>query len=103
MLDCSTTSTPISTKLEPMLEGYTAIEEIRSWYARAIGSLMYAMLGTRLDIAFAVSVYSRHLANLGEPYRKAVKQIFRYLRTTIDLELTFRGDIQPLLRYTDLD
>ena len=93
MLTCSTAATPMSTKLEPMPEGYTAPEEIRSWYAQAIGSLMYAMLGTRPDIAFAVSVCSRYLANPGEPHRKAVKQIMRYLHTTIDFELIFRGDI----------
>ena len=52
-------------KLEPSEEGFTAIETDRNWYARAIGLLMYAILGTRLDIVYAVSVYSRYMANLG--------------------------------------
>jgi len=98
-------ATPMNTsgKLEPMPEDYKATEELCSWYSRAIGSLMYAMLGTRPDIAFAVSVCSRYLANPGEPHRKAVKHIMRYLRGSIDLELTFRGEIRPLLGYTDSD
>ena len=32
------------------------------WYQRAVGSLMYAMLGTRPGIAYAVSVDSRFAA-----------------------------------------
>jgi hypothetical protein len=34
------------------------------------------MLGTRLDIVYAVLVYSRYITNPGEPYIKAVKRIF---------------------------
>jgi len=60
-------------KLEPPKEGFIAIETDRNWYARAIGLLIYAMLGTRPDIVYAVLVCSRYIANLGEPYIKAVK------------------------------
>ena len=77
MWECKLVVTPMDTnKLEPPKEGFTAIETDRNWYARAIGSLMYAMLGTRPDIAYAVLVYSRYITNLGEPYVKAVKRIF---------------------------
>nr|GEU71590.1 retrovirus-related Pol polyprotein from transposon TNT 1-94 [Tanacetum cinerariifolium] len=34
-------------------------------YANAVGSLMYLMVCTRPDIAYAISVVSRYLANLG--------------------------------------
>ncbi|GKC04019.1 hypothetical protein Tco_0995629 [Tanacetum coccineum] len=34
-------------------------------YANAVGSLMYLMVCTRLDIAYAVSVVSKYLANPG--------------------------------------
>ena len=34
-------------------------------YASAIGSIMYVMLCTRLDIAYALSVTSRYQADLG--------------------------------------
>jgi hypothetical protein len=103
MWECNPTLTPMDAKLEPMPEGYKATEEDRHWYAQAIGSLMYAMLGTRPDVAFAVSCCSRYLANPGEPHIKAAKRIMRYLRGTINLELTFRGALGPLLGYTDSD
>ena len=37
-------------------------------YASAIGSLMYAMVCTRPDIAYAVGVASRYLANPGKEH-----------------------------------
>jgi hypothetical protein len=71
-------STPVQTpmdmnKLGPAEEDYKALEEDCTWYARAIGLLMYAMLGTRADIAFAISAYSCYLANPGTAHIKAVK------------------------------
>lgn len=54
-------------------------------YASVIGSLMYAMVCTRPDIAFAVGVASRFLANPGKDHWEAVKWIMRYLRGTSKL------------------
>jgi hypothetical protein len=77
MWECKLVITPMDTnKLEPSKEGFIAIEIDRNWYARAIGLLIYAMLGTRPDITYAVLACSRYMANLGEPYIKAVKRIF---------------------------
>ncbi|KAJ9566912.1 hypothetical protein OSB04_002878 [Centaurea solstitialis] len=44
-------------------------------YASAIGSIMYAMLCTRPDVAYSVSVTSRYQQNPGEPHWVAVKNI----------------------------
>ena len=49
-------------------------------YSSIVGSLMYAMVFTRLDIAHAVSVVSRFLENAGKEHWEAVKWILRYLR-----------------------
>ncbi|KAJ9558245.1 LOW QUALITY PROTEIN: hypothetical protein OSB04_012859 [Centaurea solstitialis] len=60
-------------------------------YASAIGSIMYAMLCTRPDVAYSVSVTSRYQQNPGEPHWVAVKNILKYLRRTKDMFLVFRG------------
>ena len=37
-------------------------------YSSAVGSVMYAMVYCRLDIAFAVSEVSRYMSNPGKKY-----------------------------------
>ncbi|KAJ9552008.1 hypothetical protein OSB04_016053 [Centaurea solstitialis] len=60
-------------------------------YASAIGSIMYAMLCTRPDVAYSVSVTSRYQQNPGEPHWVAVKNILKYPRRTKDMFLVFGG------------
>ncbi|GLT26815.1 hypothetical protein SLA2020_018570 [Shorea laevis] len=72
-------------------------------YSSAVGSLMYAMVCTRPDIAHAVGVVSRFLSDPGKIHWEAVKWIFRYLRGTTKLCLTF-GQTEAILKgYTDAD
>ena len=74
MWDCKPVITLIDiNKLKPSKEGFIATEIDRNWYARVIGLLIYAILGTRLDIIYAVLVCSWYIAKLGEPHIKAVK------------------------------
>ena len=58
-------------------------------YASAVGSLMYAMIRTRSDIAHAVEVVSKFLANPGREHWSAVKGILKYLRGTSKSSLSF--------------
>ncbi|KAK8658691.1 hypothetical protein V6N13_036892 [Hibiscus sabdariffa] len=53
-------------------------------YASAIGSIMYAMICTRPDLSYALSMTSRYQANPGEGHWTAVKNILKYLRRTKD-------------------
>jgi hypothetical protein len=70
-------------------------------YASAIGSIMYTMLCTRPDVAYALSVTSRHQADPGDDHWKAVKGILKYLRRTKDLFLVYGGGDLKLQGYTD--
>ena len=72
-------------------------------YASAVGSLMYAMVCTRPDIAYAVGVVSRFLSNPRRQHWEAVKWIMRYLRGTSKLKLTFGSGKPVLIGYTDSD
>ncbi|SGY18601.1 BQ5605_C018g08804 [Microbotryum silenes-dioicae] len=68
-------------------------EQIKSWYLQAIGSLLYISLGTRPDIAFAVSYLARFANNPGQRHWIAVKHVLRYLRATYRNELLYaRGE-----------
>ena len=54
---------------------------------------MYAMLGTRPDLTFAVLVVSRFSSNPDKTHMKAVERILRYLHDTVDMSLVFRGTL----------
>ena len=70
-------------------------------YSLAVRSLMYAMVCTQPDIAHAVGVVSRFMVNPGKDHWEAVKWVFRYLRGSSKLFLTF-GDFKPVLEgYVD--
>ena len=60
-------------------------------YASAIGSIMYAMLCTRPDVAHAISLTSRYQSDPGVEHWTAVKNIFKYLRRTKDMFLVYGG------------
>src|SRR5215813_12622345 len=75
-----------------------------SKYQSLIGSLMYAMLGTHPDLAFAILKLSRFSSNPTEQHLKAAKHMLRYLRRTSTLKLHYGsdGDVIPHA-YSDSD
>ncbi|KAA0065556.1 gag/pol protein [Cucumis melo var. makuwa] len=58
-------------------------------YASAVGSLMYAMLCTRLDICYLVGMISRYQSNPKRDHWITVKNILKYLRRTKDYMLMY--------------
>ena len=60
-------------------------------YASAIGSIMYAMLSTRPDVALAISLTNRFQSNPGKEHWNAVKNILKYLQRTKDMFLVYGG------------
>ncbi len=61
-------------------------------YASAIGSIMYAMLCTRPDVAHAISLTSRYQSDPGNEHWTAVKNILKYLRRTKEMFLVYGGE-----------
>lgn len=59
-------------------------------YARLVGSLMYAQVCTRPDLAFAVSMLARFQSNPGLEHWVAGKKVLRYLQRTKNNMLVFR-------------
>ncbi|TYK11050.1 gag/pol protein [Cucumis melo var. makuwa] len=72
-------------------------------YASAIGSLMYAMLCTRVDICYSVGIVNRYQSNPGRDHWTAVKNILKYLRRTKDYMLVYGSKDLILTGYTDSD
>lgn len=88
----------------------------KSIYQSCIGSLMYLMLGTRPDIAFAVSHLSSFCADPSDNHWNAVKRVLRYIKGTANLGLHLggnhshfnrlrhaHGNISPVYGFTDAD
>nr|GEV77888.1 hypothetical protein [Tanacetum cinerariifolium] len=57
-------------------------------HASAVGSIMYVVRNTRLDVAFAQNITSHFQQNPGEEHWTAAKNILKYLRNTKDMFLT---------------
>ena len=73
-------------------------------YASAVGSLMYAQVCTRPDIAFAVGMLGRYQNNPGIDHWRAAKKVMRYLKGTKDYMLMYRRtDDLEVVGYSDSD
>ena len=110
MNDCNPISTPMDAKLAYKLApnpNKATIETIK-WFQGLIGSLLYLMLGTRLDIAFAVIKLARYASNPSEIHIIALKRILRYLKGSIYYNITYYNNINNneykyISGYTDAD
>lgn len=86
-------------KLASIIEEDEAAETGEFPYANAIGSIMYAMTGTRPDLAYAIGVVSRFMSNPGRVHWATVQWILKYLKGTHDNCLVFKknSDFKRLL------
>lgn len=74
-------------------------------YRAAISSLMYAAIGTKPEIAYAVQKLSQYTSNPSPEHWTAVKRVFRYLKGTQDLGIlygTSNNSTEPV-GYSDAD
>ena len=112
MSDCKPVSTPMSpgSKLSSSMapsspEDITFMKSVP--YLSAVGSLMYLAITTRPDISYAVGVLARFNSNPGPIHWTAVKHVFRYLKGTLDLKLSYGPTADKsqdlILTYSDAD
>ncbi|EEA25069.1 conserved hypothetical protein [Talaromyces marneffei ATCC 18224] len=71
--------TPMSREELLPYEG-TATYKSQHQYQRKVGSIMYAAVSTRPDVAFAVSRLARFLSNPGPEHHKAADKVLCYLK-----------------------
>jgi hypothetical protein len=75
-------------------------------YKKAIGMLIYLMVGTRPDICYTVSVLSRYMQNPRELHWRFVKKLLKYIKTTKDFCLVYtknKSSDSELIGYSDAD
>ena len=72
-------------------------------YASTVGSLMYAIVCTRPDIAHAVGIVSKYMENPGKEHWEAVKWLLRYLRDTSNTSLCYDNCKVVLQGFVDAD
>ena len=88
----------------PLAKGTMASSELRSRYQTVIGSLLYLMLGTRPDIAFAVTKLAQYAANPSQDHLDKALYICCYLAGTQKYQLTYNGETgQGLMACADSD
>ncbi|BBH07111.1 hypothetical protein Prudu_018948 [Prunus dulcis] len=109
MQDCAGSDIPIakgdklSTEQAPKTE-QEKLEMADKPYASLVGSLMYAQVCTRPDLAFAVSMLGRFQSNPGQAHWVAGKKVMRYLQRTKDYKLVFkRSENLELQGFADAD
>jgi hypothetical protein len=66
---------------------------------------LFAIVFTRLDIAFVLGKLSQFISDLVKHYGHAVKNLIRYLKSTIKQRLHFglNGVYKTLVVYSDVD
>ena len=73
-------------------------------YQSMVGSVLYAAMATRPDIAQAVGVVSKFNSKPSEAHLTAVKRILRYLKGTVNLAVKYqKSEDGVLIGYSDAD
>jgi hypothetical protein len=110
MTDCRQRSTPMEIGYKPhMIKPELGEQPFDTrTYQKAIGSILYAALGTRPDITYAMTVLGRYATQPSTLHWEAVKHLLRYVRGTSDYKSTIydprlRHDSQSILCYADAD
>ena len=97
---CSTVATPVDpavrlTKTEKEFVSTPVNEANRQRYQSAVGSLMYAILATRPDIAYAVGIVSQHCTNPNGHHWTAVKPTSGYIFVLNEGAISWASRKQP--------
>ena len=106
MQDCKSATTPLPAGYmpEPVSQDTAIDPELQSHYQTVIGSLLYLMLGTRPDIAFAVTKLVQFAAHPSKDHLNKALYICRYLQGTSNYCLSYDGASgQGLVACTDSD
>ena len=104
MLDAYPVYTPSDTSVHLVKDDRVSGKADKKLFQQIMGSLQYAVSGTRPDIAHAVNKVARYSNDPSEVHLTAAKRILQYLKGTQDMAITYvKGEIDELLRYSNAD
>ena len=96
--------TPLPSGYQPEPNKGEVNPQMRSEFQQVIGLLLYIMLGTCPDIAFAVTKLAQFAANPSKEHLDKARYIVCYLAGTANYALVFNGaSNKGLIAYTDSD
>ena len=93
MMDSKPMNTPLPGGARLIKATATDVLTDQKEYQSMVGSLMYAMLATRPDLAQCIQQISQYSSKPARPHEKATKHALRYLNGTIDQGITFNGNL----------
>ena len=103
LTNAKTSQTPLDPNVHlRTVEGEKPVDIVE--YQSIVGGLMWLMLGTRPDLAFAVSKLSQFNSKPTTSHRTQALRVLRYVKGTRELKLIFGLDPDaPLCGYSDAD
>ena len=105
LMDANNTKTPLPAGVHLTKSETPSSTNLRTKYQQLIGTLLYAALGTRPDIAFAVTQLSQFNSDPTEEHLRYAKYVLRrYLKGTKSLQVCYDRSLNAgLIGYSDSD
>ena len=109
MTEAKHTVTPLGAHLKMSAATQDQISEDEEYmksipYSNPVGSIMYAMVGTRSDLAYPLGVVSRYMRNPIKNHWLGVKWILRYIKGSLATKLCYKkSDDFKIVGYCDAD
>ena len=104
LMDANDTKTPLPAGVHLIKLEAPSSTNLRTEYQQLIGTLLYAALGTRPNIAFAVTQLSGFNSDPTEEHLRYAKYVLRYLKGTKSLRICYNRSLNAgLIGYSDSD
>jgi len=101
MAECNTIATRLEVGLQ-MAKSEKSSESLP--YRKAVGSLMYLIVGTRPDLAFSVVKLSRVVLGCGKEHWAAVTRVLRHVKESVAKGLVYNKSASSILQgFSDAD
>ena len=96
--DCNSISVPFSVDqrfVRNLDEDGNLLEGHKVPYRQLIGSLMFAGIGTRAEIAFVVNQLSQFLESPSNEHWLSAKRVLRYLKGSLETGIVYTAGSKP--------